>query len=242
MSNAPQASIQSTAFVIHKARFGNDSDTFSILAHDIHHTSSASMLGAGRPFGHEEKLALMSMLGDYRGSDLEFLDAKCLASSHETMMWYRPRQKTMLNIVGNDLTLMVPSLIFLLHKGHLYVAAYAGDRRPERDTKLLHCGLPNIQSHTGSWCSGGNHLPDRPNQSMIERLEGMFFLSPFTHWNPEYAPVAAADRAALNSVESMKEFFAGMQGKRNFPVSKLPSMGGTVTQWMDKITSMNARY
>lgn len=240
MTTQPEAAIESCALVIHRAKFGKDQETFSILSHDIYHTSNSSVLGAGRPFGHEEKLALMTMLGDYRGSDLEFLDAQCLASSHETMMWYRPRQKTTLNVQGTDYTVMVPSLVFLLHKGLLNVAAYKGDRRPERNTKLLHCGLPNIQNNLGSWCAGGNRLPDRPNQAMIERIEGMFFLSPFTHWNSQYA--AVDDPGAVASDKGMIDFFSGLQGKARFPVSKLPEMGCDLSQWMTRMTTKNARF
>ncbi|ABM21163.1 MULTISPECIES: PRTRC system protein B [Marinobacter] len=240
MTQQPDTFVQSCALVIHRARFGDSQDTFSILAHDIHHTETKSVLGAGRPFGHDDKMSLMAMLGDYRGSDLEFLDAKCLASSHETMMWYRPRSKTVVNIVGHEYTVAVPSLVFMLHKGSLHVAAYKGERRPERNTKLLHCGLPNIQSNIGHWCSGGNRLPDRPHQGQIEKLEDMFFTSPFTHWNPEYA--AVEDTSTVGSNKQMETFFKDLQGKARFPVSKLKDMGCELEQWMRHITTRNARF
>lgn len=240
MTTDANATIQSCAFVLHRARFGNSNETFSILAHDIHHTEGQSFLGAGRPFGHEEKMALLGLLGEYRGSDLEFLDAKCLAASHETMMWYRPRRKTTVNLQGTDYEVMVPSLVFLLHKAKLYVAAYKGERRPERDTKLLHCGLPNIQSNVGNWCTGGNRLPDRPNQAQIDAIENMFFLSPFTHWNPDYA--AVDDPESVTTREAMVQFFADLQGKPRFPASKLKDMGCDLMQWMNHLTSKNAHF
>lgn len=230
MSQNPNAAIQSVALVMHRASFGHESDSFSILAHDIHHTGDKSVLGAGRVFGHEDKMALLHILGDYRGSDLEFLDAKCLASSHETMMWYRPRQKTLMNINGTDHTVMVPSLVFLLHKARLFVAAYRGDKRPERDTTLFHCSLPNIQSNVGNWCTGGNRLPDRPHQGQIEGIEDMFFLSPFTHWNSDYA-------ASNDAEPDMDAFFESLAGKRNFPNSKLKEMGCGLHDWMKHLTS-----
>jgi|GEM_PF-6744409 len=236
MSQVHNSAIQSLALVMHRAQFGHQQGTFSILAHDIHHTGNQSVLGAGRVFGHEEKMALLHVLADYRSSDLEFLDAKCLASSHETMMWYRPRQKTMININGTDYTVVVPSLVFLLHKARLHVAAFRGDKRPEKTTRLLHCSMPNIQSNVGDWCTGGNRLPDRPHQGQIEGIEGMFFLSPFTHWNSAYAATDAAEKQA-----DMVEFFEGLVGKRTFPNSKLKEMGCDLHSWMQHLTSKNAK-
>lgn len=227
-------SVQSTAIVIHQARFGENETTFSVLAHDLHHTDKGSILGAGRPYSHDDKLALMSVLGEYRGSDLEFLDATCLASSHQTLMWYRPRRKTLLNLRGKEVMVAVPSLVFLVHKSTLYVAAYKGDRRPERNTPLFHCSLPNIQSSLGQWCAGGNLLPDRPYQGQIEKIEAMFFESPFTHWKPEF--IASETPERYESDSQMIEFFNGIKGKARFPTSQLKPMEAELDRWMRHIT------
>jgi PRTRC genetic system protein B len=189
------------------------------------------MLGPGRPFGHDDKTALMQCLTSYMNRDLEFLDATCLAASHQTLMWYRPRRKTTVNIKGTEHVVPMPSLVFLLHKGQLSVAAYKGERRPERDTQLLNCGLPNIQSNTGNWCSGGNRLPDQPAQHMIERMEAMFFESPFTHFG--YFRPCDADT-------SMEQFFEQIAKKQRFPMSALSDMGCTLNYWMEFKTGKRA--
>ncbi len=234
MNHATPA-INSRALVIHQAQFGNAQDTFSILSHDVYHHGGKSALGPGRPFGHDEKTALLSILSDYMNRDLEFLDAYCLASSHESLVWYRPRQKTTINVNGEDMDVPMPSLIFMAHKGHLYVAAYKGERRPERDTKLLNCCLPNVGGH-GSWCSGGNRIPDLPIQAHAAKIEKMFFLSPFTHWGT-FVPSEGDDRKL-----KMETFFSGLKGKRTFPISLLSDMKVTVSEWMDIITGKRGYY
>lgn len=225
--------IASRAFVLHQAQFGNEESTFSILTHDVYHQGGQSQLGPGRPFGHDEKAALMAILSTYMQRDLEFLDAVCLAASHETLMWFRPRQKTTINLRGTEINVPMPSLVFLAHKGKLHVAAYKGERRPERDTKLLHCSLPNIQTNVGGWCSGGNQLPDMPSQHHIERMERMFFQSPFTHWG--------FNRPCENDV-SMEDFFTSLKGKARFPISQLSEMGATLADWMGFITGKRNRF
>lgn len=232
-ANPTRAALASRAFVLHQAKFGEDEATFSILAHDVFHQNGQSQLGPGRPFGHDQKSSLMSILSTYMQRDLEFLDAVCLAASHQTLIWYRPRQKTTINLRGTEIDVPMPSLVFLAHKGQLSIAAYRGERRPERDTKLLHCCLPNIQTNVGGWCSGGNQLPDMPSQHHIERMEKMFFQSPFTHWGHS-RPSEAGD--------SMEDYFNALKGKPRFPTSQLGEMGATLTEWMDFITGKRSRF
>lgn len=233
--NHAQSTINSRALLIHQAKFGNDQDTFSILAHDVYHHGGKSALGPGRPFGHDEKAALLSLLSNYMNRDLEFLDAYCLASSHQTLMWYRPRQKTTINVNGEEMKVPMPSLIFMVHKGRLYVAAYKGERRPERDTKLLNCCLPNVGGY-GSWCSGGNPIPDLPTQHHAPKIEKAFFLSPFTHWGTF---VPGEDDGRKIKIEA---FFSDLKGKRTFPISLLSDMNATVADWMDITTGKHRHY
>lgn len=232
-TNPCRPNVSSQAFVLHRAKFGEDGDTFTILAHDVFHQNGKSQLGPGRAFGHDQKTALLTILSGYMQRDLEFLDAVCLAASHQTLVWYRPRQKTTVNLRGTEIDVPMPSLVFLAHKGQLHVAAYKGERRPERDTKLLHCALPNIQTNLGGWCSGGNRLPDMPSQHHIERMEKMFFQSPFTHWGHTRPSEAG---------ESMEDYFTALKGKTRFPISQLEEMGTTLTGWMDVITGRRNRF
>lgn len=225
----PQPCIESQAIVIHRTTFGDErTETLTIAAHDIHHLENESVLGPGRVFNHDDKQSLLGSLSGYMSRDLEFLDAQCLASSHNSLMWYRPRQRTEVNINGDHHTVPMPSLVFLLHKAKLYVAAYRGERRPERNTHLFHCALPNIQDNEGTWCTGGNKLPENPTQSSIEGIERAFFLSPFTHFGPH---------KPCDENTSMPQFFHSLARSKRFPISQLPEMNVALHRWFTHITT-----
>lgn len=218
--------VQSVALVLHKITVNNGDNELSVIAHDVHHTQGQSVLGPGRVFSTRDKQALTEILSNDLNRTLELLQPVCLAASHETLLWYRPRQRTTVCLQGQELAVPLPSLVFLCHQGQLYVMAYRGNRRPTPATRLFVSGLPNIQQALGDWCSGGNRLPEHPAQSHIERIETMFFRSPFTHWG-SWSPDDNAD---------ITEWFTAMADKKTFPVSVLPSADQTLGQWFSQIT------
>lgn len=212
--------VSSLALLIHKVESGpTNNSSLAVMAHDVYHQGGQSVLGAGRPFNTTDKQNLLDILAEDTSAEMEFLEARCLASGKESLMWYRPRQKTTMDVCGKDYTVPLPSLIFLLHKGTLYVTAYKGDKRPEPTTRLLQCGLPNIGGGKGSWCSGGNGLPNHPTQAHIDRIEEVFFLSPFTHFNGASADLGTEEDQS--SRKSLTPYFELLQTKRQFPTSKL---------------------
>lgn len=204
-----QPSVNSVALIVHSATIGSEK-TLSITTHNVHHHDRKSMLGEGRVFSTRDKQQLLSLLSDNLNMSMELLDEHCLAASQETLMWYRPRGRQVVNIQGAEIEVPLPSLIFLLHRRQLHVVSYKGDKRPNRDTKLFAAGLPNIGC-SGDWCSGGNRMPANPSQKDMEAIERRFFLSPFTHWTAD--PVKGAG--------DMEQFFHDLSKKRSFPVSKL---------------------
>lgn len=235
--NNNQAAVQSVALMIHKvSQQGINSTNLAVMAHDVYHQGNQSVLGAGRPFSTTDKTNLLEILSDDVTPDLEIIESRCLAKGKETLMWYRPRVKTAIDVHGKTYTIPLPSLVFLLHKRTLYVTAYKGDKRPEKDTKLLLAGLPNISAN-GSWCSGGNSLPAHPNQAHIERIEEVFFLSPFTHFNGAAADLGLPDN--MNAPEHLTAYCEALEKKRQFPVSKLATVPSRSAWNSDSATTMD---
>jgi PRTRC genetic system protein B len=222
-----QPSVQSVALVVHSSKLGDD-ETLSVVAHDVHHQDSKSTLGPGRVFSTRDKRQLAGLLSSNLNMSLELISERCLAASQETLMWYKPRSKQMVNIEGEEMEVPLPSLIFLLHRRQLHIVAYKGDRRPDGDTKLFGCGLPNV-ALDGNWCSGGNRMPAHPTQSDIAGIEKRFFLSPFTHWGG-CSPKGAGD---------MVQFFTDLKSKRSYPVSKLAPAKSNRRTWDETTTLTN---
>jgi PRTRC genetic system protein B len=224
-----QPSVHSLALVVHSANLGSD-QTLSVVAHDVHHQDRKSMLGPGRVFSTRDKQELLGLLSGNLNMSLEMLDERCLAASQETIMWFKPRGKQLVNVQGTELEVPLPSLIFLLHQRQLHIVAYKGNRRPDPDTKLLACGLPNV-SRNGSWCSGGNAMPAHPTQSDIEGIERRFFLSPFTHWTGNHVTDAG----------DMEQFFHDLSEKRSYPVNKLaPATQPLRNGWDDRCVTLKS--
>lgn len=220
-------SIQSTALVIHHVQDRAQGTNLStVTAHTIHHQQGQSTLGAGKVFSEQDKQDLIDVLQDKHSAQPSIIDENILAYGSETLMWFRPRQKTLVNINGNELTAPLPSLIFLAHKGHLSVMAVQGERRPTTNTQLLASGLPNV-SLDGSWCSGGNGIPCSPAQRHTEQIERIFFESPFTHWS------GAAPKSAK---ASMDDWFTELSHKRQFPMRSLIEYKQSLGQWFSNLT------
>ncbi|WP_273208695.1 PRTRC system protein B [Marinobacter subterrani] len=222
--------VQSSAIVIHEVDTGNYESILTLTSHDIHHHDGKSDLGPGRVFSEQDKHELMNLLSANISRGMEILDPHCLAHSNETLMWYRPRQKTTINIQGREVRVPLPSLVFLCHRRSLYVMAYRGEQRPDPETRLFFCGLPNIQSTNGNWCTGGNRLPERPRQHHIHSIERMFFESPFTHWGA----------LQPTSADSMEGWFDELRRKPRFPMKSLPEHDKPLDRWFTSIVSARA--
>lgn len=218
--------IESIAIVLHHLQSGMHGESLSAVAHDFRQSDSGPSLGPGRVFSTADKIALARVLIDDLDTSVELLSERCLVANLETLMWFRPRANTKLNISGVDYTVPLPSLLFLCHQGKLYVKAYKGTGRPHEETELYSAGLPNLYAQ-GSWCAGGNQLPSHPSQRDIERIETMFFESPFTHAGTEPLPVGTTD---------MVSWFESLQGKRTFPTRTLKSSGLTLKRWISHVS------
>ena len=218
--------IQSTAIVFHHLQHGMSGESLSVVTHDFRDTDTGPELGPGRVFSSSDKVALARVLIDDLNTSIELLNERCMVSNLETLMWYRPRAKAALCIAGVDYTVPLPSLLFLCHRGKLYVKAYKGTGRPHSETELYSAGLPNLYQ-LGSWCAGGNQLPSHPAQSDIDRIESMFFESPYTHSGSEPMPGGATDMAA---------WFESLQDKRSFPGKLLEASNLTLGRWINRVS------
>lgn len=218
--------IESTAIVFHHLQTGMSGESLSVVTHDFRQTDAGPSLGPGRVFGTSDKMALARVLIDDLNTGIELLNERCIVANLETLMWFRPRANTKLCVAGVDYTVPLPSLLFLCHRGKLYVRAYKGNKRPDQDTELYSAGLPNLYQH-GSWCAGGNQLPSHPCQRDIEKIEAMFFESPFTHAGSEPLPGGALD---------MTSWFGSLQNKRSFPTRSLEPADMTLGRWINRVS------
>ena len=218
--------IESTAIVFHHLQAGITSESLSVVTHDFRQTDTGPSLGPGRVFSSSDKAALARVLVDDLNTGIELLNEHCVVANLETLMWYRPRASAELCIAGVDYTVPLPSLLLLCHQGKLYVKAYKGASRPHEGTDLYSAGLPNLYAQ-GAWCSGGNQLPSHPSQRDIERVQSMFFESPFTHAGSEPLPGGATD---------MITWFESLQGKRTFPTKTLESSDLTLGHWINRVS------
>lgn len=217
--------LESTAIVFHKLNTGMHASALSVVTHELRSGTNGPSLGPGRVFSTADKMALAQSLVDDLSAHVELLDERCLVANLETLMWYRPRQKTTVCVAGLEYSVPLPSLVFLCHRGKLYVRAYKGAGRPNGETLLLSAGLPNLYQ-SGSWCAGGNLLPSHPTQRDIERIEHLFFESPFTHPGSEPMPHGCKD---------MTEWFCALQSKRSFPMKSLPTSSQTLGRWLQGV-------
>lgn len=217
--------IESTAVVFHEIQTGDYSKELSVITHPIHYDRKGQpMLGAGRVFSTSDKQRLADSLGRNLTRDVEFMDTQCLAGGAETLMWFSPRKgKRELCVIDEYLQVPLPSLVFLLHKGQLFVKAYKGDKRPDPKTRLYDAPLPNLYADA-SWCDGGNRLPGFPAQSDIERIERMFFESPFTGMH----------HTNIGGFTQMQPYFRSLAKKKVFPTSTLRGNDQALGQFLKR--------
>ena len=216
--------IESMALVIHHLETGINGNSMAIVAHEFRQSESGPQLGPGRVFNSSDKRAMAKILVDEINTDIELLSECCLVSNLETLTWYRPRAKASICMHGKDLNVPLPNLVFLCHKGKLFVKAFKGTKRPNFDTDLFSSSLPNMYEQ-GSWCSGGNRLPEHPTQRDIAKIETMFFESPFTHSGSEPFPGTTIDT-----------WLETLQEKQSFPIKALIPSRLTLGTWINRIT------
>lgn len=218
--------IESTAIVIHQLQTGMSHQSLSVVTHDFRQSDTGLSLGPGRVFSESDKVALARVLIDDLNTGVELLNERSLVANLETLAWFRPRGKTTICVNGSDFAVPLPSLVFFCHQGQLYVKAFKGKGRPKTSTELYSASLPNLYSD-GLWCAGGNLLPSRPSQSDIEKIETMFFQSPFTHAGSEPFPAKVTD---------MSTWFESLQGKETYPTKALVGSGLSFGQWVSRIS------
>lgn len=167
--------VKSQALLVHTY-----DDRCVAAAHEVHHTPNGFVLGAGRNLSVANQKSIVAALSRNVVLEMEIIPEAVLAFDRETVIWWRRACTVEMCLSSGVMARAVPSLIFRLRRGNLWVAAIRGTRRPAAATRLYHCGLPNIGAE-GLWCSGGNALDQYPVLCAISDYEKMFFQSPFTH-------------------------------------------------------------
>lgn len=208
--------VESQALVLHKL-----DQHFSAVIHDIHYYDQGPVMGAGRVMSASDQERLIEILSSQSNHTLAFVPDTLLAQDRQTLMWWRPAGPAQLGFSAGMLTAHLPALVFCLHKGNLKVAALRSQERPTPDSKLYHSGFPNT-SESGSWCSGGNRLPDEPNQGHMQRVQDTFLESPFTH----------GGGSAIKDESNVMDFWKNARRAKPFPVRRLLPMGKTLGDWI----------
>ncbi|TBW57481.1 PRTRC system protein B [Marinobacter halodurans] len=221
--------LTSTAILIHEVNNNHESH-LSVVVHDVDTASDIPRLGPGRPLNASAKADIVATLNDDLQDDSAgFINARTLMQSPQTLVWYRPAAQTMIRLHSQEVTIPMPSLVFVAHRGGLWVSALESDQRPEPSDGISHSGLPNIND-SGHWCTGGNQIPEQPRNKDIEDIETMFFESPFTH--------PSGNRVMPDHVtgENWVETFLELEGVAEYPFDTLNERHVSLMQWIRRIT------
>lgn len=184
-------------------------------AHKVHHTPNGFVLGAGRNLSVSDQKSIVAALSRNVVLKLELIPETVLAFDRETVIWWKRACVEEMCFSSGSVKRAIPSLIFCLRRGNLWVAAIKGSRRPSSTSRLYHCGFPNIDAD-GLWCSGGNVLDQYPELSSIGDYENMFFQSPFTDHGS----------SPLKGVSGGLDFWESQSPEKHFSNSLLLSMRG----------------
>lgn len=120
-----------------------------------------------------------------------------LAESDEHLLWYKPAHRGIAWLTthqNKQINFYYPAIIFHYSKGKLKLYSYEGSERPNADTPLFRCPLPNIYADN-KFCQGSAALPQKVTKSNLNEVEATLFDAYFVHFhiNPFVKPKSTGD-------------------------------------------------
>lgn len=214
-----------------------------VTAHTVEHDDAGlPHIAAGRPLTPADERHVIDLLLGREAGPVEILPASVLARAPGTLMWWmapgvRPMHLKLKD--GRSLTVQTrwPSLVLLVLGRTLFVAAAAGEERPDASTPLHHAPLPNIFADCRV-CTGSAKLPTDNRLADMDGWEEVITGTWWTHDNHAGAMVAPTKskkkRGSAQADDNHRSgtYWAGRDGEFSpFPDRLLAPLGMTLADW-----------
>ncbi len=188
---------------------------------------------AGTPVSKIGLVKMMQTLVPEDYAPAELLGNHILAKGSDYLVWYCKPQKRQVwfknKEIGQDVsaTTYQPGLVFIISKGHWYVFAVKGSKRPTSSTPLYVAPYLNVWKG-GCICTGNIETPKGELKFSTAAWEEAFFRSYFTHPNQHEKGALTSYRGGIFSL-----WRALMKG-RAFPTESLVRAGETLDQAFER--------
>lgn len=231
MSNTQKVYELSAAILLYRERGGQ---TVFASAHDIKTSDEGkATIEAGTPVSKTGLVKMMQTLVPENYAPAELLGNHILAQGSDHLAWYCKSQKRRVWFkcaeLGGEVAAKTdhPGLVFIIGKGHWYVFAVKGNKRPTSDTPLYVSPYLNVWKG-GHICTGNIETPKGAMKFSTEAWEEAFFRSYFTHPNQHEKGALTKYRGGIFSL-----WRALMKG-RAFPAESLVAAGETLGQAFER--------
>lgn len=153
-----------------------------------HHRVKDGVLGPANNIPKSFVDSLAKGLGNQL--EVELLTPYMLVRTQSTTVWWTPQQRRTIHFhcketdrLGiREFDFIHPALVWMVHRGSLYLRALPGSVRPEADTLLAVAPYWNIDD-SGLVCLGSMRTPENRSLALLKKWEDGFFESSFTHPN-----------------------------------------------------------
>lgn len=202
--------------------------------HDIKTSKEGvATIKAGTPISKTGLLEMMQTLVPENFAPAELLGNHILAKGGNHLVWFCKAQKRQVwfknDEIGQDVNANTqhPGLVFIIGKGHWYVFAVKGNKRPTLSSPLYVAPYLNVWAG-GRICTGNIETPKGRMKFSTEAWEEAFFRSYFTHPNIHKKGALTIYRGGIFAL-----WRALMKG-RSFPTESLVPAGETLGQAFER--------
>ncbi|MDP2759816.1 MAG: PRTRC system protein B [Sideroxyarcus sp.] len=221
----------SHAILLYSERGGQ---TVFASVHDIQTSKEGvATIEAGTAVSKTGLVKMMQTLVPEDYAPAELLGNHILAKGSDYLVWYCKPQKRQVwfknKEIGHDVSAAThqPGLVFIIGKGHWYVFAVKGNKRPTSSTPLYVAPYLNVWAG-GGICTGNIETPKGRMKFSTEAWAEAFFRSYFTHPNQHEKGALTKYRGGIFTL-----WRALMKG-RAFPTESLVYAGETLGQAFER--------
>ena len=231
VSGAQKVYGMSHAILLYGERGGQ---TVFASVHDIQTSKEGvATIAAGTPVSKTGLVKMMQTLVPEDYAPAELLGNHILAKGSDYLVWYCKPQKRQVwfknDEIGQDVSANThqPGLVFIIGKGHWYVFAVKGNKRPTSSTPLYVAPYLNVWAG-GHICTGNIETPKGGLKFSTEAWEEAFFRSYFTHPNVHEKDALTKYRGGIFSL------WRSLMKGRAFPTESLVRAGETLGQAFER--------